>query len=128
VEKKSKGGRPTSYSKVDLRQVELLAGLGLTEEQIASIQGISWTSLKTYKKQHAEFLAAIKHGKEKAEMQITKSLFQVACNGNLGAMIFWLCNRAPERWHQLNKVERNVSGETKLEIEHVFTNGKSTSN
>lgn len=71
--RKGVGGRPSKYPKIDLEQVEKLGALGLIDEEIAFVLGISLRSLNNYKKK-PEFLQAIKKGKTVADQRVVESL------------------------------------------------------
>jgi hypothetical protein len=71
-------GRKSKITKISLRQVEKLAGLGLIESEIADVIGIDPTTLTTYKKVHPQFLLSIKKGKLKADNEVVKSLYKRA--------------------------------------------------
>ena len=119
----AKKGRPSKYPNIDLVQVESLAALGLIDDEIALALGIAERTLENYKKK-PEFLHAIKSGKQKADLNVIKSLYSRAtgnficphCKGNIigpsadtTAMIFWLKNRQPDRWRDRHDV--GISGE-----------------
>jgi hypothetical protein len=100
----AKLGRPTKAPGVNLEQVEIIASLGLTDEEIAVILGISTRTLNYWKKS-PEFLQSLKRGKLKADFQIAKSLYEKAKAGDTTAMIFWLKNRRPDLWRDKREVE-----------------------
>lgn len=103
----AKIGRPFKMDQVNLEQVEIIASLGLTDEEIAIILGISERTLNYWKK-NPEFLQSLKRGKTKADFQIIQSLYKKALAGDTTAMIFWLKNRQPERWRDQH--DHNLSG------------------
>ena len=130
---KFKVGRPSKYDKIDLAQVEKLAGMGLTEEQIASVIDIHRDTLIEYKKQYPEFSDILKRGKEKTDLQIVKSLYQRAIGykhpelyitqykgkiitkkitkhypPDTGAICFWLKNRQPDKWKDRFDIDATV--------------------
>ncbi|MEN6312455.1 MAG: hypothetical protein ABFD80_13075 [Acidobacteriota bacterium] len=90
---------------VNLEKVEVIASMGLTDEEIAIILEISPRTLNYWKKKNPDFLQSLKRGKLKADFQITQSLYQKAKNGDTTAMIFWLKNRQPEKWREKSQVE-----------------------
>jgi hypothetical protein len=45
-------------------------------------------------------------------IQVEEALFESAVSGNVTAQIFWLCNRAPERWKRLNALSGDRPTET----------------
>jgi len=109
--------KPVKIEDVNLEQVEIIASLGLTDEEIAVILGISPRTLNYWKK-HPAFLQALKRGKLKADFQITKSLYEKAKAGDTTAMIFWLKNRRPDLWRDKQHVEH--SGSITYELSDKF--------
>lgn len=79
---------------IDLNEVERLAALGLTQEQIAASLGISARTLDNRKKESAEFADAIKAGQAQGISEIANALWQNAKGGNVTAQIFFLKARA----------------------------------
>lgn len=77
-----------------LSKVEMLAAQGLTDGQIAEVIGVSRRTITNYKTHDCAFCAAIKRGEAKGVAQITNALFTSAKNGNLGAQVFYLKNKA----------------------------------
>jgi hypothetical protein len=96
--------RSSRPEEINLKQVEVIASLGLTDEEIAVILGISRRTLNYWKKA-PPFLHSLKRGKLKADFQITKSLYEKAKAGDTTAMIFWLKNRRPDLWRDKREVE-----------------------
>ncbi len=43
--------------------------------------------------------------------QVEAALFEAAINGNITAAIFYLCNRAPERWRHIQKIAMEHKGQ-----------------
>jgi len=101
---------------VNLEQVESIASLGLTDEEIAIVLGISPRTLYYWKKK-PEFLQALKRGKLKADYVIARSLFEKAKSGDTTAMIFWLKNRRPDLWR--DKYEH--AGDIKITVNRIIT-------
>lgn len=111
--KKNKVGRPKIIP--DIKRVESLAALGLTQMQIADALGICNDTLIERKKEFPEFVEAIKRGQNKGIAEVTNALFRNATkNDNLGAQVFYLKNRAG--WK--DKTETEVSGKDGKPIEH----------
>ena len=102
--KVSKLKRSPRIKDMDLEQIEVIASLGLIDEEIAVILGISPRTLNYWKKV-PRFLQSLKRGKLKADFQITKSLYEKAKNGDTTAMIFWLKNRRPDKWRDRHDIE-----------------------
>lgn len=113
VKNPKKAGRPSKLARLDLDQIKAMASLGLTEEEIALVVGVTARTIGHWKKK-PEFLQAIKEGKIKADMQVTRSLYEQAIGDadkkiwpNVIACIFWLKNRQPDRWRE--KVDHDVN-------------------
>lgn len=96
---KSKVGRPPfKITEQIVKQVEALAAQGLTLDQIAATIGCHPATLYKKKKQLAEFNEAIKRGQHKGVATISNALFNKAKKGDNTAMIFYLKNRDPKNW------------------------------
>ena len=100
---------------LNLEKVEVIASMGLTDEQIAVILEISPRTLNYWKK-HPGFLQSLKRGKLKADFQITQSLYAKAKGGDTTAMIFWLKNRQPELWRDKHDISGNLNVTAKLSL------------
>jgi len=106
--KVAKLNHPFKMDQLNLEKVEVVASMGLIDEQIAIILDISPRTLNYWKKRPA-FLQSLKRGKLKADFQITQSLYQKAKAGDTTAMIFWLKNRQPEKWREKTQIEHSGS-------------------
>jgi transcriptional regulator with XRE-family HTH domain len=78
----------------DLKSVEELASLGLTEQQIADSLGISRSTLNRRKVDDDTFDTALRKGKAQAIVKASSALMQEVENGSLRAIIFYLKCRA----------------------------------
>jgi predicted DNA-binding protein (UPF0251 family) len=103
-------GRPPV--EIDVAEVERLAGLGLTQEEIALSLGISERTLRTRKKDSAVFADAMKKGRTNAAKEVANALYQKAVGGDLGAIIWY----EKTRRGLSDKVETQQSGEIKLKV------------
>lgn len=112
-----KRGRPkknvTQPSIIDWGTVENLQLLeewstqGLYIKDIAAKMGISVSTVYDWMNKNPEIAAAIKKGRDKSIDMVENALFKSAINGNVTAMIFYLKNRAPERYK--DRVDKNIS-------------------
>lgn len=108
---KGEGGRPPKLE-VDaklVRQIETMAGLGLTLEQIGLILGISDKTVSNYKLKYPELSSAYQKGRAHGALQATKGLRQAMQAGGregLTALIFYLKTQC--RWKEPTHLE--VSG------------------
>lgn len=135
-------GRPKEKpeDKVDLAQVERLASLGLTDKEIGIALGLSERTINRYKKDD-EFLSVLKKGKEISDKRVERSLFERATGythpeekifqyegqiiradtkkhypPDTTAIIFWLKNRKPDEWRDVQKIEQtNINAGTDIE-------------
>lgn len=74
---KKKVGRPSKLSDKVIAQVELLAGMEHTEQEIAQILGVTALTINNWKT-NKEFLYALKRGKALTDSKITKTLVKRA--------------------------------------------------
>lgn len=117
-------GRPTDYKPEYVDQVVKLCKLGATDESIAEFFGIAVSTLNLWKVKHPEFMEAIKSGKVIADMEMAHSLYRkgigysyeterMSKDGDVvtlteyaqpdtASIIFWLKNRAPDKWRDKN--------------------------
>ncbi|MGA0608845.1 terminase [Caldimonas sp. KR1-144] len=120
-----KVGRPTKFKPDFLRQVYELALLGLTDEEMAPVIGVSVATFNTYKRQHPEFLESLTRGKVIADGQVAASLHHRARGYSHEEIVItsyqgeitktrvtrhyppdtqaagiWLWNRQPTRWRR----------------------------
>jgi DNA-binding XRE family transcriptional regulator len=108
---------------IDLKEVERLAGLGLTQEQIAISVGVSPRTLESRKAESAEFAAAIKKGQADAIQEVSNALFQNAKGGNVTAQIFFLKARA--QWKDRHEdVGEDGEGPTPVKVEVTVRDGR----
>ena len=106
-------GRPEIKITEELcKKAEVYAAQGLTMPQIASVLGMSQTTLYDKKGKFTEFSEAIKRGKDKGIATITNALFNKARRGDNTSMIFYLKNQAG--WQ--DRVEK----ETIIEQRHIL--------
>ena len=112
-----KRGRPkknvTQPSIIDWGTVEKLQLLeewstqGLYIKDIAAKMGVSVSTVYDWMNKNPEIAAAIKKGRDKSIDMVENALFKSAINGNVTAMIFYLKNRAPERYK--DRVDKNIN-------------------
>lgn len=99
---------------INLAQVERLASIGLTEEQIAQSLGISRSTITRRKRDDDAFGAALKAGRASGVAAVTNALFEAATGEkpNTSAQIFYLKNRAG--WRDKQEVESTLNGDITL--------------
>ena len=95
-----RSGRPQKLQ-VDekmIGQVEAMAGLGLTMENISLILGVGQRTLCRYKKDYPALQAAYQRGRSQGAMTVVASLRKLIEEGNVSATIFYLKTQC--RWSE----------------------------
>ena len=113
--KAAPAGRPTfKVTQRVINKAERVAAQGLTNEQIAITLGIHRCTLNEKKKLYPELKEAIERGRTKGIEEVTNALFEKAVEGDGPAMKFYLTNRDPANWKDVQ--ERKLSGANGDEI------------
>lgn len=99
------------FTEKDLRQIEMLAGLGLTLPKIAAIMGFSVELLEKRKRTHEELNTVLERGRAAAEARVGKSLFERAIEGDVAAIRWWEMTRAGRTVEQRTE-NRNITTTT----------------
>ena len=108
-DKKSKVGRKNiTFTDEDYKNIELWAGNGLSEAQIATMLGCSLSTIARKKRQKGRFDIALKKGKTKAVNMVANKIFDNAMEGKETSAIFFLKNRDPENWADRQEVQHNL--------------------
>lgn len=130
---KNKGGRPTKYKAEYADQARKLCLLGQTDVEMAQFFKVAESTITKWKKDHKEFSASIKDGKENADAEVGQSLHDRALGysheeekiflhegkpvkvktikhypPDPTSMIFWLKNRIPDKWRDTLKVDATI--------------------
>lgn len=77
-----------------IEQVQILAGYGLTETQIAHVIGLSPATFRRRKEDEEAVLSALEKGQAVAQSVIAQALYNKAKAGDLGAIVWWEKTRA----------------------------------
>ncbi len=129
----NKGGRPSKFDTVDLKQVEILTKAGWTDVQMAEFFGVCKKTWDNWKAKNAEFLHTLKDWKAEADHKVERSLYERACGyetteerivgtgedarvlestkqwpPDTTAIIFWLKNRNRAEWR--DKQDHELTG------------------
>lgn len=128
------GGRPSTYKDEYAKIAYSLALLGATDVDLAEAFDVSETTINNWKKEHEDFYLALKNGKQLADANVAKSLYNRALGYEIEeekvfndngkpliikakkhypadptSMIYWLKNRQPKKWR-----DRPDSGEEEV--------------
>lgn len=106
--------------KVDLKETEELAALGLTHAQIAHALGIGQTTFYDRKKNCEDFEAAIKRGEARGIVHVTNKLREQIDEGNTTATIFFL--KAKAGWKETQVIENNHGLQPLKSLSELFEN------
>lgn len=109
---------------IDLEKVEEYAQVCDSEEEIALALGISYTTLKTRKRESDQFATAIKRGRAKANVFVGGKLMQKIKEGDTASTIFYLKTRCG--WRETQKLDvttREEAPEGLAEIYAKLTRG-----
>ena len=98
-----------------LRQVETLAGYGLTQEKICAVLGISRMTLTRGKKNTEKLSDALARGQAKGEAAAGRSLFDRVKDGDVGAIKWYEMTRCG-RWEASR---HDVTQETTVKVRVV---------
>lgn len=86
-----------------IEQVQILAGYGLTETQIAHVIGLSPATFRRRKEDEEQVLSALEKGQALAQSVIAQALYNKAKAGDLGAIVWWEKTRAGR--HETTRIE-----------------------
>lgn len=107
-----RGGKPRlDLSGTQIEQVEKLAALGLTQDQIGSILGMSGRTLKRRIAENPKVRGAFVRGKALMIAEAAQNLLQQSKAGNVAATIFIL--KAQGKWSE--KIQLEHSGQLTIE-------------
>lgn len=118
-------GRSTKYCESHNRIAHMLAQKGSTDQEIAWALDISQSTFYNWRKRHPAFLESLKAGKCVADGEVAQALYKLATGYDyteerlitqagkptiikvgkhrlpcIKAIIFWLCNRQPDKWRR----------------------------
>lgn len=124
-EVKAKGAPPPRGTRRKFnaqRQEEYLDYLsrGMRRGQAASIVGVSYRQVADARRIDPAFVDAEKAAEAQACEAVENVLWEVAQGGNMLAIMYYLGNRAPERWRDVRRPDKVVvqhEGQIGLEIE-----------
>lgn len=86
--------RPKKPTSQDLKEIEMLAGMGLNQQQIGDVKGMHRDTLRKYAQ------AAYTRGKAKAIARVAQTAFEMAVSGkNTALTIFYLKTQGGWREH-----------------------------
>ena len=112
--------KPHEPTDKDRKQVSLMAGIGLTHDQIAKIIGISDETLRKYYDKELEISAAMMNA------QVAQNLFSIATSkgaGSVASAIVWMKTRGG--WREVERKEITGADGTPIAVASVDLRGLS---
>ena len=97
-----------------------LVSEGKTRSAAMESLGLARQTLTMAMKRDPEFAALVEAAEMPVHEAVESALLESALSGNVTSMIFYLCNRQPDRWQHVNRpvvatqVEINVGAEDSL--------------
>lgn len=141
--KPSRAGRPSSYDPKYALAAKKLCELGATDADLAAAFGVTTPTIWAWRNQYQEFFNAITNTKAAFDALVERSLAQKAMgytydavelkvvDGRLHrvpvrkhvppdtvACQFWLKNRRPEQWRDVNRFEHTGRDGGPMEVDH----------
>ena len=101
-------GQKTQYSPVILPLVRCAAHFGATADEIANYLGISTACFYKWRMNEPELIEALKRHKRNSDERVIESLYKRALAGDVTACIFWLKNRLPSEWRDVQNINADV--------------------
>jgi predicted transcriptional regulator len=95
---------------IDLAEVERLASLGLSQEQIADSLGISNTTFYARKRESEEFAQAVKRGKASGVAAVASKLLKKIEEMDTTAIIFFLKTQGGWAEKKISDVNLSANG------------------
>jgi hypothetical protein len=108
-----KRGRKSAFRPEFILVARACARFGAVEDEIADELNIGPATLDRWKQKYPEFRCALKAGKDAFDDRVERSLYRLAIgwNGqppNTTAAIFWLKNRRPREWRDVQNMNADV--------------------
>lgn len=146
----AKVGRPSKFDNKMKERIKTLALKSFTEAEICHAVDIDQSCLTKWKQKFPEFFTSLKDWKIEADRNVEKSLYERAsgyscpedkifckADGEIivektikhyppdpTSMIFWLKNRQPALWRDVQKVD--LTGNLMIEVVNYTDEGKDT--
>ena len=95
-------------TKEKIQRTGKLAGLRLSNDQIAECLDMSRSSFYKCMLKNVDFRDSLERGRSKAVMEISNALYESARVGNVKAQIYFLRCRDPQNWNVTKRVELDV--------------------
>lgn len=136
-------GRPSSYDPKFAKVAEQLCRLGAIDSDLATAFGVTTQTIWNWRSRYSDFFEALKGGKEAYDVLVERALASRALGytydaveikvvggevrrvrvrkhvpPDVTAAIFWLKNRRPEQWRDVNRFEHTGRDGGPVEVDH----------
>jgi hypothetical protein len=78
---------------------------GATQKAAARMVGVTPESLSIWKNRYPVFREDVERAHAEAQVFTEQNLYRMAAKGNIKAIMFWLKNRHPAEWRELQQSE-----------------------
>jgi len=89
-----------------LKDIEQMAASGLNEQDIAWNIGLHPTTFSEKKSDYEDLEESISRGRARGVRRVTSALVEQAEAGNTQAAVFYLKNRRPDQWNDIQAVSQ----------------------
>jgi transcriptional regulator with XRE-family HTH domain len=137
------GGRPSKYKADYAARARKACEAGFTDKDLADLFGVSKSTINLWKLEHKDFSDSLKGGKENADNRVEASLYHRAIGYSYDAVkifldpdtkkpiyapyrehvppdvtacIFWLKNRRPKEWRDVQDYRHQVVNKTEEQL------------
>ncbi|HAI38853.1 MAG TPA: hypothetical protein DCM40_12395 [Maribacter sp.] len=108
---KKRGRKRIKFTEDDLLKIEQASGMGLTNEQLASVLGCSLSTVRRNRKNNELFEHHVRKGRANSLKEVSNALYNNAVyENNVQAQIFFLKNRGEEgQWSEKSENIYNLN-------------------
>lgn len=108
--------RPIFLTQDQLVQIERLAGLGMSQKDMAYVLGLSRSMIQRRLIDQPEVAEAVEKGKARASAAVRSTAFKMATSGKCAVMtMFWL--KCRENWRESSEIVDTDTNVVKLTYE-----------
>lgn len=106
-----KNRKPAKFDAVKQAKYLRYLSQGHTKGTAAASIGVSYEAVRRFRKRTPGFAELESEAELSAHAEVEKSLYNLAKQGHITAIIFWLKNRMPDRWADVYKQETSKRDE-----------------
>lgn len=84
----------------------------MTDDEVAKEIGYTRRTIYNWRNSSSKIDGAIRLGKQYVDTQVENKLLSEALKGNVTAIIFWLKNRKPKKWRDVQEIGLDATIDT----------------